>query len=97
MQGESSSYTPLQGGYLKGSFIKTATKAVYAMWDDIHAGRFNSLAGIYSVGGRAKGKSVKFDLCSLGREEKLTSRPVHVPELFNVVFDSCYLQLFNTY
>jgi hypothetical protein len=95
MQHNKESYSPLGGGYRKGSFAATAARCLVDAWDEIHSGKYNTMAGVYCVGGRSKAKGVKFSPESLIGSTKLSSRPVHSPELFHVLMDSVYYQWFN--
>lgn len=92
-------FTPVSKlkGYMKGSFIASAAQAVYDKWDIIHSGELNNTCGLFGVGAREKNTKYTLHEYKDVRSKVFKSRPVFVPDLFNVVFNSVYFKFFKLF
>jgi len=92
-------FTPVSKlkGYAKGSFIGCAAQSVFDSWDTIHSGKLNNICGLFGVGAREKNVKYTFDEYITSKSKILKSRPVFVPDLFNVVFNSVYYKFLKMF
>jgi len=92
-------FTPVskKKGYQKGSFIGCAAQSVFDSWDIIHSGKLNNTSGLFSVGAREKHFKYRFKEYVVCRSKIFKSRPVFVPDVFNVVFNSVYFKFFKLF